>query len=491
MHQDPFGGKVPETEKSTRLRTFDRIQRARQAAPLPSMSHKAFPSRSHVAATDQITAALQRGEGFIVATGAPGSGKTTLCLGLRQVADDRTFVATLFDPRFKPEQLVASVLRDFGLIAQGQAATTTAADRDALLATAARFFSSLRLLGARAVVIVDDAEQLSTEALVEFRKLSQSADGEPMPVRIVLVGRASLDTVLTRPELEVVDRAVLTRVRLTALAPDEVLAYVLHRRRDRAGIGADQSPEADLAVARRLTPQAIDLVCERTGGIPALVNDHVARIIDGREEDERVVAEGPAGTPTRTSSWMRRVLVPTFAGATIGLAALGVWFWSNPRTSSVRQTAARAQESTAPQATTAVPIAASPRAAAPLAVPAAPEPLRAIAPEASDAAAPTASASAEWPVSTIGTTGTAATPADGYRITVASFRSPERATDAASALKTLQLARDVVVIHDGKWHQVITGPYPALDQALAAQRALAQAGFPDTVLSAPDGRRLR
>ena len=499
------------------MRTF-------QPSSEPSVEYqKAFPSRSHVMAMEQIGAALQRGERFVVATGAPGAGKTTLCLALRQVADDRTFVATLFDPRVKPEQLAGGVLRELGLIAHSQVSSTDA-DRESLLTTATRFFSSLRLLGARAVVVIDDAEQLSTEAVIELGKLSEAPEGEPTPVSFVLVGRASVDTVLKRSELQVIDRAVTTRVRLTALTPDEVLPYVLHRRSARADLGAASASDVDLATTRMLTPTVIERMCEQTGGIPSLVNDQVAQLLDARfiDEGRTMATDTGHAVPVTTTSWTSRLLVPALIAVTVGVG-LAIWSRSGRGNSPTTPVAARTQtpvspdRPTAPRSTSAPVVApvssvsppatpahtaasASPQASPSIAVPvpsvAEPAPEVAAAAErrsnerrdSSSTEAPAAQARTEQP---IGTAGQALRPTGGYRITVASFLSPERAVDAVATIKALQLGSDVVILREGKWHRVVAGPFQVLDQAQAAQRSLALTDFPDTVLSPPAGRLSR
>jgi type II secretory pathway predicted ATPase ExeA len=434
---------------------------------------------------DQLVGAIRRGERLVVATGAPGAGKTTLCLALRQEADDLTFVTTIFDPRLRPEHLLARMLRDFGLIAENQAASVRAGDRDTLVSTASRFFASLRLLGARAVVVVDDAEQLSTSALDELRKLSDPSNGEPAALRIVLVGRASLDTVLKRPELQALDRAVTTRVRLTALGSDEILPYLLHRRRDRASIPDERAVEPDRPATARLTTPVIERICEQTGGIPSLVNDLAGSLLDGPAEEHAAVADTLVGGSTTTAGHRstRRFLVPVLA--VVAMTVVGVWRWSGGTSPSQSKATARVEEPAVGRGPSAQ-LAATPAAAT------ARQPEAGVVAISTDREVPLAPPPVALPPGhetgfekPVGTAGGPSLPSNAYRITVASFRSPENASDAVSMLKALQIAPGVAVIVQEKWHRVVAGPFATLDDATAAQRILASAGYADTLLSVP------
>lgn len=493
---------MPPTKKSSVSPSFDRSRRASWASPQPHAAQKAFPSRSHVAALDQLVAAIRRGERIVVATGAPGAGKTTLCLALRQESDELTFVTTVFDPRLKPEQLLARMLRDFGLITESQAQATQPGDRQALASAVSRFLASLRLLGARAVVVVDDAEQVSVDTLEELRHLSEPSEGEPSRLRLVLIGRAPVDSLLKR-EFQTLDREVTTRVRLSALGPDEILPYALHRQRDRRGVLGEGGDTADQALTARLTAPVVSRIYEQTGGIPSLVNDLVGAALDTTDdvEDAHGTQTPSTSVPSESPAASGRgFLASVVALVTIGLA-VGGWWWTRGPVVPAERAAAQmrdpglsgspvavadravtipADPSNADRPVRAVEVEGSARSQLDTPAPAFTEQVAAAAGSPAVAPPETETAPIERP---IGTTGQPSSATGAYRITVASFRSPENAAEAVAMLKALNLAPDIVVVEQERWHRVFAGPFETREDAAAAQRMLAGAGFPDTLVN--------
>jgi len=487
---------LPNTQKSPWPPSLDRPHRASSGSDTSTTKPpQAFPSRSHALALDQILAALDRGEPFIVATGAPGAGKTTLCLSLRQQTDDRTFVTTVFDPRVKPGRMLANLLRDFGLMTEAQASAAQEADRDALAAAARRFLASLRLLGARAIAIVDDAEQLPAEVLLELYRLSTASTTEPSSLRIVLVGRASLDTVLKRSELANINRTISTRVRLTALGTEEMLPYVLHRRRSRLADQPNVILPSEETIAARLTPDAIERVWDRTGGIPALVNDAVTRLLDRPEEHPDSAPD--LGSPVPTVASRRGWDWHMPAAAVVVAIGVAIAMWRGSPAPGPTGQRSRAVTRPAPAIPVAVPAATPPAAAAPTPVPpseasaqptppvqeASPEPTAVSVRRAPEPATthppPSEVRGSSQPV---GTSGGATRGDRMYRITVASFRSADNAADAVQILKAAAVAPEVLTVSQDGWHKVIVGPFDTLDETTTAQRALEAAGFPNTLV---------
>jgi hypothetical protein len=139
-----------------------------------------------------VAAALAQGAACVVVTGPPGTGKTALCRELAASGDDRTFSTAIHDSTLRADAVLRQLLREFGLV-NDHAPGDSAHDATKLAAACERFLLSLKPLGAHAVVIVDDAEQVDLEVLVSLQRLMLAGEAGAKLLRLVLVGQASLE----------------------------------------------------------------------------------------------------------------------------------------------------------------------------------------------------------------------------------------------------------------------------------------------------------
>jgi general secretion pathway protein A len=221
-----------------------------------------YRSEAHANALELLHYAIDRREGFVVVTGDIGTGKTTLCRALLEQADRRTFTALLLNPFLSEEDLLKGILQDLGVLSRSEdRASPREPTKQDLINTLYDFLLSLVPLGARAVLIVDEAQNLPLPILEQIRILSNLETDKEKLLQIVLVGQLNLTTLLRSPELRQLDQRVSIRCELTPLSGDEVTAYVAHR----------------LAVANgsravTFTPRALERVHQYSGGIPRLIN---------------------------------------------------------------------------------------------------------------------------------------------------------------------------------------------------------------------------
>jgi general secretion pathway protein A len=220
-----------------------------------------YRSESHANAFDVLQFAIERREGFAVITGDIGTGKTTLCRALLEQTDKRTFTALLLNPFLSEEDLLKAILQDLGVLPRGEERYTRQPSKQDLISTLNDFLLSLIPLGARAVVIIDEAQNLPLHILEQIRILSNLETDKEKLLQIILVGQLNLTPLLKSPELRQLDQRISIRYELKPLGLDEVSAYITHR----------------LAIAngnRQVTfsPKAIDLVHQYSNGIPRLIN---------------------------------------------------------------------------------------------------------------------------------------------------------------------------------------------------------------------------
>ena len=302
-----------------------------------------YRSESHDLALQQVWQAIRRKEGFIVLTGDIGTGKTTLCRTLLEQFDQTTFTALILNPFLSVEELLREVLLSFGVVSKDalKSGRLSTASKHELVRTLHDFLLSLVPLHGSAVLIIDEAQHLSSEVLEEIRVLSNLETNDQKLLQIVIVGQLNLLDVLAKAELRQLDQRISIRCSLKALTREEVEAYVTHR----------------LWVARgstgvTFTPKAFDLVHALSGGIPRMINLICDRslMIGCEKQTSRIAEEHVAGAAgqlglevpkhkikgERTSAAIssprsKTAIVATIAGvAVVAAIAAAIGFAGNP-----------------------------------------------------------------------------------------------------------------------------------------------------------------
>src|SRR5438094_8241035 len=232
-----------------------------------------YPSKVHREALSYLRYGIEGHAGFIVITGEIGSGKTTLLQAALRGLDRQTSVSRLVNTMLDARELIEAVMLDFGLD-PGQSRS-----KPHLLRDLARYLVDQRSAGRLALLVIDEAQNLSLSALEEVRMLSNLETEKSKLIQIILVGQPNLRDVLAQPELEQLRQRVTVSYHLQPLDAAETHAYVNHRLR-RAAIGAP------LEFSRAVT----DVIHQYSCGIPRKINIIAdATLLFGYGEERRVV----------------------------------------------------------------------------------------------------------------------------------------------------------------------------------------------------------
>jgi general secretion pathway protein A len=206
-----------------------------------------------------LTYGIQSRKGFVLLTGEVGTGKTTLInkllewLRLQQVA-----IAFIFNSRMNVPQFLDYMMADFGIPCDSRS-------KSQILLRLYNWLLDRYRAGETAVVIVDEAQNLSDEVLEEIRMLTNLETFTEKLLQIVLVGQPELEQRLKQPNLRQLRQRLTLRAKTHALTLDETKAYVQQRLRI-AGSNGQQifEPEALASVHRYAAgiPRVINLLCE-------------------------------------------------------------------------------------------------------------------------------------------------------------------------------------------------------------------------------------
>lgn len=167
-----------------------------------------FRSERHVIALAHLVYGVEGGTGFAMLTGEVGTGKTTLCRCMVEQLSDRIELAMCTNPRLSETEFLAMVCDEFGIYVIDD--TYNAKDyTDALN----HHFLSLHAEGKRAVLIIDEAQNLTTEVLEQVRLLTNLETSKAKLLQIILVGQPELQELLGRYDMRQVNQRITARYR--------------------------------------------------------------------------------------------------------------------------------------------------------------------------------------------------------------------------------------------------------------------------------------
>ncbi len=236
---------------------------------------------------------MHQSEGFIIITGEVGAGKTTLVRSLlEQIDPNRMVAAQLVTTQLDAEDLLRSVAVAFGL-------RIASVDKAQLLAQLEAFLTSLVPQGKRALLIVDEAQNLTGRAIEELRMLSNFQLGNQGLLQSFLVGQPELRALMQGPDLQQLRQRVIASYHLGPMDRAETQAYVEHRLHH---VGWTNDPcfedgafDAIYTFSAGI-PRRINTLCNRLLLAAALSEEHVVSAASVDATADEMKLELSAGT---------------------------------------------------------------------------------------------------------------------------------------------------------------------------------------------------
>jgi general secretion pathway protein A len=255
-----------------------------------------------------LTYGIETRKGFILLTGEVGTGKTTLINKLLEwLHKERVFTAFVFNPRLSVSQFFDFMMADFGIPCETH-------QKGQMLLKLNQWLLDRYQAGERAVLVVDEAQNLSPQMLEEIRLLTNLETSTEKLLQIVLAGQPELEQKLNQPQLRQLRQRITLRAKTRQLTIEETQGYIQERMRIAGAENPDIfSPEAVAAVHRfaRGIPRVTNLLCEHAlvssfadqkNPVPAEIVEEVAHDFDLHVVDPLAQASATAPVPAVPSN---------------------------------------------------------------------------------------------------------------------------------------------------------------------------------------------
>ncbi len=221
-----------------------------------------FLHASYKKAKAYMQYALHRSEGFVMITGQPGTGKTTLINDLiSDISDGQTIFANITSTQVHAEDLLRMVVLNFNLDAQTE-------HKSHLIHQLELFLKQMHHEDRRPLLIIDEAQDLAANALEELRLMTNIHQNNQPLLQIFLVGQEGLREMVLSPGLEQLHQRIIAACHLEPLDEERTEAYIKYRL---SQVGWNNDPQ--------LVPEIFPIIAKFSVGIPRWINLICSRLL--------------------------------------------------------------------------------------------------------------------------------------------------------------------------------------------------------------------
>jgi general secretion pathway protein A len=241
-----------------------------------------FLTRHFQEALACLTYGIQSRRGFVLLTGEVGTGKTTLLNKLLDwLRGQRVATAYIFNSQLDVPEIFDYMLADFGIPCESRL-------KSQVLLRLNHWLLDRYRAGETAVLIIDEAQNLSPQVLEEIRLLTNLETATEKLLQIVLAGQPELEQKLGMPQLRQLRQRITLRCKTQPLTQEETGVYIAQRLKIAGGNGHPI-----------FSQEALEAVYKYAGGIPRVINllcDHalLSAFVDRQKQVEADLIEGVA-----------------------------------------------------------------------------------------------------------------------------------------------------------------------------------------------------
>ncbi|MGC9061250.1 ExeA family protein [Calditerrivibrio sp.] len=217
-----------------------------------------YLSLKHEEAIELIEYGIRNRKGFMSLVGEVGTGKSTIVRYLVRKLPD-LYISLILNPFLAPEELLYSIARDFGID------VSMCFNTGDIYSEMSKFLVDCYKNGKNAVVIIDEAQNLSFESFEMVRQLSNIELENDKLLQILLVGQPELEDVLVKENLRQLNQRISIRAKLTNFDQDDTENYINHRISIAAGVRKyifDKSSIKKIYKYTKGNPREINQLCD-------------------------------------------------------------------------------------------------------------------------------------------------------------------------------------------------------------------------------------
>ena len=260
-----------------------------------------YMSQQHREALAHLLYGVGEGGGFVQLTGEVGTGKTTVCRCLLEQLPDHVEIALILNPSVTALELLGSLCDELKI----QYARDTTSIKSLIDVLNAYLLDS-HARGRRTVLMIDEAQNLSAEALEQVRLLTNLETTREKLLQIILVGQPELRALLAREDLRQLSQRITARYHLEPISREETAAYIRHRLQI---CGASTT---------LFTDTAVELTHKLSGGVPRLINVLSDRAMLGAFVEGKRMVDAPI---------VQRAAREVFPEEGLDAPSQGIWRW--------------------------------------------------------------------------------------------------------------------------------------------------------------------